>query len=131
MRVASRPRNPLIAQFLRDIPGYMERVGTGIRLMINEMRQLGLPDPEFVELHEFVVIFCSGPRKAINPVEELNERQLIRLQIIHDKGSINSGEYFAATGASERTALRDLSELVEKGVLVTRGKKRWLRYYLP
>ena len=131
MRVASRPRNPLIAQFLRDIPGYMERVGTGIRLMINEMRRLGLPDPEFNEQHEFVVIFRNGPQKAVTPVEELNERQLIGLQIVHEKGSIGSGEYCAATGASERTALRDLSELVEKGVLVTRGKKRWLRYYLP
>jgi ATP-dependent DNA helicase RecG len=131
MRVASRPRNPLIAQFLRDIPGYMERVGTGIRLMISEMRQIGLPDPEFVEQHEFVVIFRGGPRKAVNPTEELNERQLLGLQSIHEKGSINSGEYCAITGTSERTALRDLSELVEKGVLVTRGKKRWLRYYLP
>jgi ATP-dependent DNA helicase RecG len=131
MRVASRPRNPLIAQFLRDIPGYMERIGTGIRLMVNEMRQLGLPDPEFIEQHEFVVIFRSGPRKTMSPVEELNERQLIGLQIIHEKGSINSGEYCAATGASERTALRDLRELVEKGALITRGKKRWLRYYLP
>jgi len=131
MRVSSNPRNPLIAQFLRDIPGYMERVGTGVRLMINEMRQLTLPDPEFIEQHEFVVIFRNGPRKAVTPVEELNERQLIGLQIVHEKGSINSGEYCAATGASERTALRDLSELVEKGILVTRGKKRWLRYYLP
>lgn len=131
MRVSSNPRNPLIAQFLRDIPGYMERVGTGVRLMINEMRQLTLPDSEFIEQHEFVVIFRNGPRKAVTPVEELNERQLIGLQIVHEKGSINSGEYCAATGASERTALRDLSELVEKGILVTRGKKRWLRYYLP
>jgi len=131
MRVTSRPRNPLIAQFLRDIPGYMERVGTGVRLMINEMRQLGLPDPEFIEQHEFVVIFRSGPRKAVSPVDELNERQLIGLQMVHEHGSISSGEYSAATGASERTALRDLSELVRKGILVTRGKKRWLRYYLP
>jgi predicted HTH transcriptional regulator len=28
----------------RDIPGYMERMGMGIRMMVQEMRQLGLPD---------------------------------------------------------------------------------------
>jgi predicted HTH transcriptional regulator len=96
MCVASRPRNPLIAQFLRDIPGYMERVGTGIRLMINEMCRLELPDPEFIEQHDFVVLFGNGPRKAISAAQELNERQLIGLQIIHAKGSINSGDYRAA-----------------------------------
>ena len=38
MRVQSVPRNPVLAGYLRDIPGYMERIGSGIRFMINEMR---------------------------------------------------------------------------------------------
>jgi predicted HTH transcriptional regulator len=29
MRALSRPRNPLLTQFLREIPGYMERIGSG------------------------------------------------------------------------------------------------------
>ena len=33
MRVTSTPRNPVLAGFLRDIPGYMERIGSGIRFM--------------------------------------------------------------------------------------------------
>lgn len=47
MRVTSKPRNSILAGFLRDIPGYMERIGSGIRFMITEMRAMGLPDPEF------------------------------------------------------------------------------------
>jgi predicted HTH transcriptional regulator len=43
MRVTSVPRNPVLAGFLRDVPGYMERIGSGIRFMISEMRALGLP----------------------------------------------------------------------------------------
>ena len=32
--VISKLRNPILAGLLRDIPGYMERVGSGIRLML-------------------------------------------------------------------------------------------------
>ncbi len=136
MKVPSRPRNLLLAQFLRDIPGYMERVGSGIRLMINEMRELKLTAPEFVEQHEFVVIFRNG--QAQTPIEvldsdeetELNPRQLAGLKTIQENGSISSGEYRILTNVGESTALRDLSDMVNRGILITRGKKRALRYYL-
>jgi predicted HTH transcriptional regulator len=49
MRVTPNPRNQVLAGFLRDIPGYMERVGSGVRFMIQEMREMGLPDLEFSE----------------------------------------------------------------------------------
>jgi ATP-dependent DNA helicase RecG len=129
MRVTSIPRNPVLAGFLRDIPGYMERIGSGIRFMISEMRAMGLPDPEFTEHQDFVVTFRSGI-----PVDEaigLNERQKIGLRVVRERGSISTGEYCAATGVAERTGLRDLQDLVTKGLLVARGKKRGQRYFLP
>src|SRR5437899_12967061 len=52
--VRSILRNPVLAGLLRDIPGYMERVGSGIRLMLNETRGMGLPAPQFREMGEFV-----------------------------------------------------------------------------
>ncbi len=134
MSAPSKPRNPVLAQFLRDIPGYMERVGSGIRLMINEMREAGLPNPEFVEQHEFVVIFYNGQElqtlEEVSP-SKLNSRQLMGLKLVQERGSISNGEYCLATGTSDRTALRDLADLVEQGILVTKGNKRILRYYLP
>jgi predicted HTH transcriptional regulator len=131
MRVPSRPRNPLLAGFLRDIPGYMERVGSGIRLMVQEMRGLALPDPEFREQHEFVMILRGPSAPTEAGPEALNPRQLQALQVVQAQGSINSQEYCAATGASDRTALRDLRDLVDRGILVSRGAKRYTRYYLP
>ena len=97
------------------------------------MRALDLPKPEFIEQHEFVVIFRNGVPLEAEPDEVLNPRQVIGLQIVQQVGSISSSEYRAATGATESTALRDLQNLVDRGVLVTRGKKRGrgLRYYLP
>lgn len=129
LRVTSVPRNPVLAGFLRDMPGYMERVGSGIRFMLREMEGLGLPPPEFSEHYDFVVTFRNGG-KAVVP-EGLNERQLKALELVRVAGSVNTNEYCAATGASTRTGLRDLTELMEQGLLVARGKRRAKRFYLP
>jgi len=131
LRAPSRPRNALLAQFLRDVPGYAERIGAGIRLMVNEMALLGLPAPEFLEQHEFVVIFRNGWTSATQESSALTARQLLGLRLIQERGSISSREYVEATGTSERTALRELRDMVERGIIVVRGRTRSARYYLP
>src|SRR5437868_1866620 len=55
--VQSKLRNPVLAGLLRDIPGYMERLGSGIRFMLDETKHMGLPGPEFREMGEFIVTF--------------------------------------------------------------------------
>jgi predicted HTH transcriptional regulator len=115
------PRNEVLAGFLRDIPGYMERVGSGMRFMIHEMREMGLPDPACTDHLDVVVTVHNG-----QPAEEqhaLNPRQMIGLQRVRERGSISTPEYCAATGASDRMGLRDVQDRVTKGVLVVRGKK--------
>ncbi len=129
LRVTSVPRNPVLAGLLRDLPGYMERIGSGIRFMLREMDALGLPPPEFSEHFDFVVTFRNGG-KSVEP-EGLNERQLKALEIVRVAGSISTSEYCAATGVSPSTGLRDLTELAEQGLLVARGKRRAKRFYLP
>jgi len=74
IHVASHPRNPLLAGLLRDLPGYMERVGSGIRLMVIATRQLDLPPPEFLEQHEVVVIFRNGMAPQMEVTAQLNPR---------------------------------------------------------
>src|SRR5205814_7772456 len=106
-----------LAGLLRDLPGYMERVGSGIRLMVTAMRALDLPSPEFLEQHEVVVIFRNGTTPQVDSPAQLNPRQLIALRIIQEQGSISSPEYTEATGAAPRTALYDLRDMVDKGIL--------------
>jgi ATP-dependent DNA helicase RecG len=127
-QTASVPRNEVLAGFLRDIPGYMERVGSGIRFMVTEMRAMGLPDPEFTDHLDFIVTFRNG--QPIDEQRELNPRQVIGLQLARTQGSISTPEYCVATGATDRMGLRDLQDLVAKGVLVVRGKKKGMRFYL-
>jgi ATP-dependent DNA helicase RecG len=128
LRATSVPRNEVLAGFLRDIPGYMERVGSGIRFMVTQMRDMGLSDPEFTDHLDFMVTFRNGVH--LEAETDLNPRQQIGLQIVRDTGSISTTEYCAATGAPNRTGYRDLQNLVERGLLVVRGKRRGARYYL-
>jgi ATP-dependent DNA helicase RecG len=82
-RARSKPRNPIIAGVLRDLPGgYMERAGTGISYMIQQMRQMNRPDPEFKEQGEFIVIFSSHAKPIVSQVatpEDQAEAPLLRM----------------------------------------------------
>lgn len=56
----SKLRNPVLAAVLRDLPGgYMERMGSGVKFMLDEQARRGYPAPQFKELGEFIVTFNS------------------------------------------------------------------------
>ncbi len=64
-RIVSKLRNPVLAGVLRDLPGgYMERMGSGIKYMQEEMARLGHPRPIFKELGEFIVTFYKNLPEA-------------------------------------------------------------------
>jgi len=69
-----------------------------------------------------MVTFRNG--QSVEYQSELNPRQMIGMQIIRERGNISTPEYCAATGGTDRMGLRDLQDLVAKGLLVVRGKKR-------
>jgi ATP-dependent DNA helicase RecG len=116
------------------------------------MREHGLPPPEFREEGgEFVVTF-HGPRwqpPAAEPapvaqphpapsagsagrlaarLTELNERQLRAIEVLQERGRLNNAEYRTLTGMSDRTAARELSDLVNRGFLTVHGSGR-ARFY--
>ena len=136
--VTSKLRNPTLTTLLREVPGYMERIGSGVRFMLQETGRMGLPSPLFRETQEFVVIF---PKEAAQPQQsqmtlpatDLNQETRIAraMQHIQIHGSISNGEYQAINTVSDNTALRDLSSLVSQGALREVGKGRARRYKLP
>ena len=150
-RVPSRPRNPIMANVLRDIPGgYMERLGSGIAFMLREMRELGRPDPDFQEQNEFVVTFrlatalaqttndtptAAGSREAQQGSDRERprvlapaERRAVALRYVQAYGTITNKIYRRLTGVSDMTTLRDLDALVQQGSLHTVGQGRGRTY---
>lgn len=155
--VKSSLRNPVLANLLRDLPGYMERIGSGIRFMLAEANRLNAQPPQFREIDEFVVTFYSARKtikETVAPIQPENiasepkqevvpltanlsetsfqyDRFKVAIKFVQENGYITSSKYQELADISERTALRDLELLVEQGALVRIGKTRARRYKLP
>ncbi|HAT47182.1 MAG TPA: hypothetical protein DCS90_18945 [Ktedonobacter sp.] len=153
--VQSKLRNPILAGLLRDIPGYMERIGSGIRFMLDETKRMELPTPQFRETGEFIVTFYKAPALMPPPVQpqeratlwedyepvqpevsmqnwpdEREERLIKAIDYVHGHGSITNKVYRELTGVSDRTAHRDLELLLERGRLRGVGQRAARRYVL-
>jgi len=122
-------RNPLIGKCFFLIK-FIEQWGTGTNRMIERCLEEGLPEPLFEEVAgDFVVTF----RKHLISEEflkELNERQRKAIEYLLKHKKITNKEYRELNpDISDRTALNDLNELVDKGVIAAKGEKRY-RYYI-
>ena len=123
---ASIPRNPLIAEPLYLVR-YIEKAGSGTLDMIERCGRAGLPSPDFEErAGQFVTtIWRDWLTAEVISAFGLNDRQKQAVKHIKVSGRITNSEFQHLTGVAKRTAHRDLSELVEKGLfekIGTRGK---------
>jgi ATP-dependent DNA helicase RecG len=102
--------------------GLIEQWGSGIEKMRKACVKAGIPEPKFEEHQGFRVIF----RKDIYTEEYLqklglNERQIKAVIYVKEKGKITNKEYQGVCNISERTATRDLSNLVSLGLFMQIG----------
>lgn len=114
-QVASQLRNPVLANLLRDIPGYMERIGSGIRLMLNEMRKMGLPSPQFREVGEFIVTFRKSPVESeeqadISPNGDEAEQLTFETLSVSDPSEIPEKKELSQLEQRMALALRHIQE---------------------
>jgi hypothetical protein len=70
----------------------------------------------------------SGDRLAATSPHEISPRQKKILDWIREKGAVTSMEYSKHAEVSQRTALRDLAELVLRGVLTRAGTRKAATY---
>ena len=125
----SKPYNPDIANSLFR-SGYIESWGRGTLKMINECSKANIPKPfYYYDMSGFWVEFF----KDIDDLEylkkmNLNERQLNALLVFKSKGEIITVEYLNKYKITDRTARRDLIELVEKGFLHKTGSNKNSKY---
>ncbi|GAI80962.1 unnamed protein product [marine sediment metagenome] len=104
--------------------GWMERAGTGIKRIMDAMVRHGLKEPKF-EFSErfFIATFKGHPREKLSEIAkgeeviELNERQKKAIEYVKERGEITTSEYMKIANTSRRTAIRDLNNLVNSGIL--------------
>jgi ATP-dependent DNA helicase RecG len=126
-------RNPRIVSGLYYW-GFIEELGLGIDMMIEEMVNAGHPPPEFrATPYSFTVILYNVQERAPIPrwEMEMNERQLAAINYIRQHGRITNREYRRlCPHVSAETLRLDLADLVEKGILIKIGDKRGTYYIL-
>ena len=121
-------RNDNLCYLFKDI-GEMEQYGTGVARMRILMEEHGLPPPKFEKQGPIFKVTFYGPGDRIldlvaDPTERLdlrtlglNERQIEALRLMQNEGrAINNSEYRKHFAVSDRTALRDLTQLVDLGL---------------
>jgi ATP-dependent DNA helicase RecG len=126
-------RNPRLVNGLYQW-GYIEELGLGIDLMIEEMVQAGHEPPAFrAAPHQFNVILFNKRERTVVPkwTRSMNERQTRALTYIQENGSITNREYRSlCADVSPETLRLDLADLVERGVLLKIGAKKGTYYIL-
>jgi ATP-dependent DNA helicase RecG len=133
-------RNEVLVQVLSDF-GLIERLGYGIDRMLKQMANEGLPPPAFRETAAGFLVSLQG-RSVASAVDGgldtsewlrlgLNERQIAALLWLTEHRRITNREYREISpDISDETVRRDLSDLVERGLLLRIGDRRGTYYIL-
>lgn len=125
-------RNSIIYRFLRDM-SYVEGLGTGIPRMKNEMRNIGLNDPDFKFTESFfrVILYNKrGLKKPIESIEDLNEKQKKALAYLKKHKSIKAQTYADINKVSNATAVNEINEMIHYEYLKKIGAFRGAYYIL-
>ena len=126
---ASHPRNPILADvFFKG--GLIESWGRGTLKIIDECHAAGLPTPEISEMTGGIVVTIYKDiynEKHLSQFD-LNERQLEALLLWKSKGEIITSAYAEKFDIVDRTARRDIAELVEKKLLIKTGDLKTSKY---
>jgi predicted HTH transcriptional regulator len=124
-------RNPRLVSGLFQW-GYIEELGLGIDRMIEEMTQAGHHPPQFKALpYSFTVTLSNIKERRPMPQWEkaMNERQARALTYLRERGQITNREYQQlCPDVSAETLRLDLSDLVDRGVVMRIGAKKGTYY---
>ena len=120
---SSRLYNPILASaFFKG--GLIEAWGRGTIKIINECRKAGLPEPIIESSSGGISVTVRKPRetgeKEYN-YEGLNTRQIKAVEFVKKNGKIKNSEYQIINNISQRTATRELKDLVEKSIFTLTG----------
>jgi ATP-dependent DNA helicase RecG len=114
----SVPNNPLIAESLY-LTRYIEKAGSGTQRMIELCTEAGLPEPQFEQRSgSFIItLWRDWLTDEVLASLGLNDRQQRTIKHLKTKGSIGNTEYQGIFDVAKRTAHRDLSDLMNKGII--------------
>lgn len=114
----SKPRNVLLAKVFY-FAGLIESWGRGTIRIVENCLKHGLPEPDFIEESGVMKIIFYKEIWTEEKLKKsgLNERQIKAIMYVKEEGKITNRKYQELCNTSERTATRDLTNLVNKAIL--------------
>jgi len=136
-------RNSVIVQVLSDM-GFIERLGYGVDRVIALMREMNLPEPEFVETAGGFCVRLFNQPVSLDPQEpelfggvfrghEINRRQEYALDFLINRKNAritNKDLQELCPDVHSETIRRDFADLVSRGILIKMGENRGSYYVL-
>jgi ATP-dependent DNA helicase RecG len=119
---SSKPRNPIIADVCFK-GGLIDTWGRGTIKIIDTCKAAELPEPELTERDGgfLVTLFKDNLTEEQLQKLGLNQRQVKAVLYVKEKGRIANSDYQGINETSERTASREISELVKANILEQGG----------
>lgn len=139
----SSARNAFLLRLLEDvaIPGedqaICENRGSGIRTMVNALRDAGMSVPRFADrAASFTVTFPNHTLMDDDTVvwlgslgeRDLTDSQYQALAMLKLGERLDNSKYRAATGVDSRVATNELQDLVTRELVIQVGSRRWTEY---
>jgi len=127
----SKPGNPLMADVCFK-GGYIDSWGRGTIKIIEACREANLPEPVLKEEQGGFLSKIYKDRFTEEQLKKLglNERQIEAVIYTKKYGKITNSDYQKLCNVSERTALRDLDDLINRDVIKKEGEKKGTYYEL-
>lgn len=130
-------RNHLIADLFAKIH-FGEKMGTGFERIreICKAEHTPFPEIEFNENYFYVTFRQSKEYLKLASAEKdkkeiiLNERQRNAIEYVKRRGAISIAEYISLNNVSDKTARRDLNDLVNEGIFKKEGITTGLKFKL-
>jgi Predicted transcriptional regulator containing an HTH domain and an uncharacterized domain shared with the mammalian protein Schlafen len=141
----SSARNGFLLRLLEDVvlppddQAVCENRGSGVRTMIEALRDAGMSPPLFDDkIGSFSVTFPnhtlldSGTVEWIKGLDEagLTDSQCVGLAMLRAGNGLDNAKYRAATGVDSRVATTELQDLVTRELVIQVGSRRWTEYRL-
>jgi len=118
-------RNTLIGRCFFLIK-YIEQWGTGTKRIIDSCLEHGLPEPIFKMITNNLVVIFKKYKITDEMLKELNYRQQKAIEYLLKHDKITNRKYREINpDITDRTALNDLNQLVNKNIIVPKGEKKY------
>lgn len=127
LRKRSVRRNRLITDFL-DRSNYIERVGSGFDRMSMALKENGNPEL-IVKANNFFNILFYKRLEKVSP-SQLTERQLEIHRILEAYQTSTTRDIALRLNVSNDTALREISDMIKKDIVVKQGIGKQTKYIL-